>query len=119
MHLQSALAAAVGGLFVLVGWFAAPALPSAEGRNTALGLDHIPVAVRDLERAAATFRRLGFALKPGRPHANGIRNVHVKFPDGSGIELLTAPRPQDELSLPTSIITSAATELRVAWTLSM
>jgi catechol 2,3-dioxygenase-like lactoylglutathione lyase family enzyme len=78
--------------------FAAPALPPRVQRNTALGLDHIPVAVRDLEKAAATFRRLGFALKPGRPHANGIRNVYVKFPDGSGIELLTAPTAVDELS---------------------
>ena len=55
------------------------------------GPDHIPVVVRDLERAAATYRPLGFSLKPGRPHANGIRNVHVRFPDGSGVELLTVP----------------------------
>lgn len=63
-----------------------------------LGLDHMPVAVRDLERAAATYRALGFSLKPGRPHANGIRNVHVKFPDGSGVELLAAPKGVDDLS---------------------
>ena len=63
-----------------------------------LGLDHIPVAVRDLEQAASTYQRLGFALKPGRHHANGIRNVHVKFPDGSGIELLTATGGVDDLS---------------------
>ena len=47
------------------------------------GLDHVPVAVRDLEAAAADYRRLGFVLKPGRPHANGIRNVHAKFADGT------------------------------------
>jgi hypothetical protein len=63
-----------------------------------IGLDHIPVAVRDLEVAAAAYRALGFALKPGRPHANGIRNVHVKFPDGAGIELLTVPAAVDPLS---------------------
>jgi catechol 2,3-dioxygenase-like lactoylglutathione lyase family enzyme len=64
----------------------------------AMGLDHIPVAVRDLEAASATYRALGFSLKPGRPHANGIRNAHVKFPDGAGIELLTVPSAVDPLS---------------------
>lgn len=64
----------------------------------AIGLDHIPVAVRDLEAASATYRALGFALKPGRPHPNGIRNAHVKFPDGAGIELLTVPAAVDPLS---------------------
>jgi hypothetical protein len=63
-----------------------------------IGLDHIPVAVRDLEAASATYRALGFALKPGRPHANGIRNAHVKFPDGAGIELLTVAAGVDPLS---------------------
>jgi hypothetical protein len=63
-----------------------------------IGLDHLPVAVRDLEAASATYRALGFALKPGRPHANGIRNAHVKFPNGAGIELLTVPAAVDPLS---------------------
>jgi len=67
-------------------------------RPVRIGLDHIPVAVRDLEAASATYRGLGFALKPGRSHANGIRNAHVKFPDGAGIELLTVPAAVDPLS---------------------
>lgn len=56
-----------------------------------VGLDHIPMVVSDLERAQDTYRRLGFALKPGRAHANGLRNAHVKFEDGSGIELIVPP----------------------------
>ncbi len=56
-----------------------------------VGLDHIPTVVSDLERAQDTYRRLGFALKPGRAHANGLRNAHVKFEDGSGIELIAPP----------------------------
>ena len=74
------------------------ATPSAAQRPVALGLDHIPVAVRDLPRARATLEGLGFAIKPGREHANGIRNAHVKFPDGAGLELLTAREPIDKLS---------------------
>lgn len=63
-----------------------------------IGLDHIPLVVGDLDQAIGTYRSLGFALKPGRPHANGIRNAHVKFPSGAGIELLAAATATDALS---------------------
>ena len=62
------------------------------------GVDHVPVAVRDLKQAGETYRKLGFALKPGTPHANGITNLHAKFPDGTEIELITAPRATDALT---------------------
>ena len=62
------------------------------------GMDHIPVVVRDLERAQSDFKALGFAIKPGRFHPDGIRNAHVKFPDGSEIELITAPAAVDMLT---------------------
>ena len=52
------------------------------------GLDHVPVAVADLDRAAADFARLGFVIKPGRPHSDGIQNKHIKFPNGGEIELI-------------------------------
>ena len=64
-----------------------------------IGLDHIPVAVRDLDRATQHYRALGFTLKPGRMHTDGIRNNHVKFKDGSGIELISPPaKPVDRLT---------------------
>lgn len=63
-----------------------------------IGLDHIPIAVRDLEAAADRYRELGFSLKPGRPHQNGIRNQHAKFPDGTELELITAPEERDALT---------------------
>ncbi|MGE4070740.1 MAG: VOC family protein [Lysobacterales bacterium] len=56
-----------------------------------IGIDHIPVAVTDLDSAATRYRQLGFSLKPGRHHDNGLRNSHVKFPDGSGMELISPP----------------------------
>ena len=63
------------------------------------GLDHIPIAVNDLDAAAGRYRELGFTLKPGVPHANGIRNQHVKFQDGTELELITAPRGIDPLTM--------------------
>ena len=63
-----------------------------------IGVDHIPLVVRDLEKAQADFERFGFAIKPGRFHEDGIRNVHVKFPDGTEIELITAPKAVDALT---------------------
>jgi len=62
------------------------------------GLDHIPIAVTDLEQASADYRALGFALKPGRLHDNGIRNQHIKFTDGTELELITAAEARDPLT---------------------
>ena len=38
------------------------------------GLDHIPIAVRDLEQAGADFEALGFVLKPGTHFALLAKN---------------------------------------------
>jgi len=76
-----------------------PALARATpGSPPLVGINHIPFAVRNLEQAVETYRRLGFTIKPGRLHDDGIRNNHVKFPDGAGIELITAPAATDELT---------------------
>ena len=74
------------------------AATQAQPEPAIVGLDHIPIAVNDLEAAGERFRALGFALKPGRPHANGLRNLHAKFPDGTELELITAPEARDELT---------------------
>jgi hypothetical protein len=71
---------------------------SASSQPLVQGLDHIPLVVRDLDRAAQDFEAIGFVLKPGRPHANGLRNVHAKFADGTELELISPSVPVDELS---------------------
>jgi Glyoxalase-like domain len=83
---------------VLLAASGALAASSAADQPVVRGLDHIPVAVRDLERAKANFEALGFVLKPGRPHANGLRNAHAKFPDGTEIELIAVPGAVDALT---------------------
>ena len=67
-------------------------------RPVVSGIDHIPVVVADLEKAQADFRAMGFAIKPGRYHADGIANAHVKFLDGTEIELITASKAVDALT---------------------
>jgi glyoxalase-like protein len=62
-------------------------------------LDHVVLVVRDLERASAAFRGQGFRIKSGRLHANNLLNRHVKFRDGTSLELMSvAGRAGDEMA---------------------
>jgi catechol 2,3-dioxygenase-like lactoylglutathione lyase family enzyme len=74
------------------------AVPSSDRVPAVVGLDHVPIAVANLDQAADRYRALGFTLKPGRPHANGITNQHAKFADGTELELITAPEARDALT---------------------
>jgi hypothetical protein len=90
---------AVAAAMLLPVPFASMPLPAQRAAGAAvIGLDHIPTAVRDLDAATRRYGALGFALKPGRPHGNGIINAHVKFPDGTELELITAPEARDGLT---------------------
>ncbi len=51
-------------------------------------IDHIVVAVRDLDQAADLYRRLGFKVGPRNQHPWGTENRLIQFA-GSFIELLT------------------------------
>ena len=55
-----------------------------------LAIDHVVIAVRDLERAAADFRALGFTLTPRGHHSIGSQNHCIMF-RSTYIELLAAP----------------------------
>ncbi|HET9440900.1 MAG TPA: VOC family protein [Longimicrobiales bacterium] len=67
---------------------------------SAPALDHVILLTRDLDSASAAFRRFGFRIKPGRLHANGLLNRHIKFRDGTEIELMTVHgRPRDRMAL--------------------
>jgi catechol 2,3-dioxygenase-like lactoylglutathione lyase family enzyme len=69
------------------------------GSESAPGLSHVVLAVDDLEAASARFRQIGFRLKQGRLHPNNLLNRHVKFRDGSGIELMTVQgEPRDAMA---------------------
>ena len=59
-------------------------------------LDHVPIVVEDLAATSARFGdELGLSLKSGRPHENGLVNAHVRFKDGSELELMSVGEPSD------------------------
>jgi len=53
-----------------------------------LGVDHVVVAVRDLEQAMRDYAALGFSVVPGGRHAVGTHNALVALADGAYIELI-------------------------------
>jgi hypothetical protein len=56
------------------------------------GLDHIAHAVRDLDKAADFYRRIGFTVGTRNRHPWGTHNCIVQFP-GFFIEILTLAEP--------------------------
>ncbi len=80
-----------------------PGISAAEAQDArhprAARLDHVILIARDLDSAAAPFAQLGFRFKPGRLHANNLVNRHIKFRDGTGIELMAlAGPPKDSMA---------------------
>ncbi|HET7730075.1 MAG TPA: VOC family protein [Usitatibacter sp.] len=61
-------------------------------------LDHVVIAVADLERTIADYRSLGFTVEPGGRHPGRTsHNALVVFEDGAYLELIawTAPNPAE------------------------
>ena len=59
-----------------------------------LSLDHVVIAVADLDKALADYGRLGFTVIRGGEHANGItHNVLVVLEDGAYLELIAWKKP--------------------------
>ncbi len=57
------------------------------------GFDHLVLCVRDLDRACAMYRRLGFTVTPRAVHPFGTGNALVQFEGGNYLELLTVVDP--------------------------
>lgn len=56
------------------------------------GIDHLVLAVRDLDRAAAVFAAMGFTLTPRAYHPFGTAN-HLAMFDGNFVEILGVADP--------------------------
>lgn len=62
-------------------------------------LDHVVIAVADLDRATEVLAEAGFRFKPGRLHANHLLNRHIKFRRGGSLELMTVKgEPLDRMA---------------------
>jgi hypothetical protein len=84
---------------VLLSSLLRPAQAPCVGDKNAPALDHVVLVVHNLDRAAAAFRARGFRIKAGRLHANNLLNRHIKFRDGSSLELMTlAGPPRDDMA---------------------
>ena len=52
------------------------------------GIDHLVIAVKDLEAASRAYGELGFTVVPGGRHPVGTYNTLIAFADGSYVELI-------------------------------
>lgn len=58
------------------------------------GIDHIVIAVANLDQASAQFTAAGFNVTPGGSHPTGTHNSLITFEDGSYIELIAVEDPE-------------------------
>jgi catechol 2,3-dioxygenase-like lactoylglutathione lyase family enzyme len=62
-----------------------------------LGIDHLVIAVKNLEQASKDYADLGFTVVPGGRHTGiGTYNSLVAFQDGSYLELIGFYEPRDD-----------------------
>jgi catechol 2,3-dioxygenase-like lactoylglutathione lyase family enzyme len=59
-----------------------------------IGIDHLVILVRNLEKAVDTYRDLGFQVLQGGQHPYGTHNALVTFQDGSYLELIAFMEPE-------------------------
>jgi catechol 2,3-dioxygenase-like lactoylglutathione lyase family enzyme len=57
------------------------------------GIDHIVIAVHELEAAVQSYRALGFTVVPGGRHPVGTHNALIAFKDESYLELIAFYEP--------------------------
>ena len=69
------------------------------GLSQDIRVDHVITVVTDLDSAVKAFEELGFRVKPGSMHKNGLLNAHIKFKNGTSVELMSVVgEPTDELA---------------------
>ena len=62
-----------------------------------LGIDHLVIAVKNLEAASKDYTDLGFTVVPGGRHTGiGTYNSLIAFEDGSYLELIGFYEPRDD-----------------------
>ena len=60
------------------------------------GIDHLVIAVPELDKAVTAYGELGFTVVPGGRHPIGTHNALVAFEDGAYLELVAFHRDSPE-----------------------
>jgi hypothetical protein len=69
------------------------------GFSQDIRIDHVITVVADLDSAIKAYEELGFTIKQGRLHENGLINAHIKFKNNTAVELMSIKgEPTDELA---------------------
>ena len=63
-----------------------------------ISVDHLIVGINDLQVTMKNFERLGFIIKQGRAHPNGIENAFIEFKNNFEIEFIQVKDPKDYLA---------------------
>ena len=67
--------------------------------SQSIHIDHVITVVADLDSAITRFKDLGFTVKQGRLHDNGLLNAHIKFKNITSFEIMSIKgEPMDELA---------------------
>lgn len=67
------------------------------GNGQEIRVDHIISVVADIEESIQDFEEIGFSVKRGTLHSNGLINAHIKFRNHSSFELMSLRgEPEDE-----------------------
>ena len=59
------------------------------GLGQDIRIDHVIAVVADLDSTVIAFEELGFTVKKGRLHDNGLLNAHIKFKNNTSFELMS------------------------------
>jgi hypothetical protein len=69
------------------------------GLSQGIRIDHVITIVADLDSTVSTYQKLGFTLKQGRLHNNGLINAHIKFKNHTSFEIMSIKgEPKDEIA---------------------
>lgn len=69
------------------------------GLSQDIRIDHIITVVTNLDSAILAYEELGFTVKQGSLHKNGLLNAHIKFKNNTSLELMSIPgEPSDEVA---------------------
>ena len=62
-------------------------------------LDHIIIGTKEIQNSIVFFEdKLGFQIKKGKDHNNGLKNYFIEFNDKSEIEIMSIQKPNDNLA---------------------